>query len=570
MNLFQGLAAVLLLQSQPSDPLAPQPDSSEPSEATPVQTVPQAPPAPVVAVPRDWRGVFDAIRAGQWTAAQAGIAALPPSPLTPVAKAELYTAKGSPRAALDPLLDLLVEAPDLPKADQIQRLAEARGLIDTPRIAPRYPLLPLAASPRRGRPRPVTGDVEADRLRTDLEVAVKADDAGTAELLMTDRLPLLTPEARLEAAHRVAWIYYVRGDDGNARRVADTARIGAAGEWAAHLAWVSGLAAWRQNDCQAAAPLFRQVGTGVYDQSTQAAGWYWAARAEMACRRPEAVNGLLRNAARLSETFYGMVARRTLGIDPKIAPMPAVATARVEQLPNVRRAAELMKIGERDLAGQFLRFQARVGNPADHLALVQLASRWELSATQHYLAHFGRQGVQLPAAARYPQPSWSPRQGWRIDPALGLAHALQESSFRAEAVSPAGAVGLMQVLPGTMNLLARNGGIPAGDLRDPATNMEFGQRWIELMRTNPYTQGQLPKIIASYNAGPQPVGRWQVNDRGDPLLWMESIPYWETRFYVPIVLRNMWVYQGFAGSSLPTLTQVAQHKWPTFPAARGR
>jgi soluble lytic murein transglycosylase-like protein len=570
MSFPLGLAAVLLLQSQPSDPLAPQPDSSEPSEATPAQTAPPAPPVAVVPVPRDWRGVFDAIRAGQWAAAQAGIAALPPSPLTLVAKAELYTAKGSPRVGLDPLLDLLVEAPDMPKADQIQRLAEARGLIDTPRITPRYPLLPLAASPRRGRPRPVTGDVEADRLRTDLEAAVKADDAAAAELLMTERLPLLTAEARLEAAYRIAWIYYVRGDDGNARRVADSARIGAAGEWAAHLAWVSGLAAWRQNDCLAAAPLFQQVATGVYDQSTQAAGWYWAARAQMACRRPEAVNGLLRNAARLSETFYGMVARRTLGMDPKIAPMPVVATARVEQQPNVRRAAELMKIGERDLAGQFLRFQARIGNPADHLALVQLASRWELSATQHYLAHFGRAGVQLPAAARYPKPSWAPRQGWRIDPALGLAHALQESSFRAEAVSPAGAVGLMQVLPGTMNLLARTGGVPAGDLRDPATNMEFGQRWIELMRTNPYTQGQLPKIIASYNAGPQPVGRWQVNDRGDPLLWMESIPYWETRFYVPIVLRNMWVYQGFAGSPLPTLTQVAQHKWPTFPAARGR
>ena len=126
----------------------------------------------------------------------------------------------------------------------------------------------------------------------------------------------------------------------------------------------------------------------------------------------------------------------------------------------------------------------------------------------------------------------------------------------------------MQIMPGTMSTLSRLRGIPQGDLRDPSTNMEFGQAWIEMMRGHPATAGQLPKVIASYNAGSIPVGRWQVNDRGDPLLWIESIPYWETRFYVPTVLRNMWVYQGFAGAPTPTLTAMAQHRWPTFPAAR--
>ena len=65
------------------------------------------------------------------------------------------------------------------------------------------------------------------------------------------------------------------------------------------------------------------------------------------------------------------------------------------------------------------------------------------------------------------------------------------------------------------------------------------------MRGIPATAGQLPRVIASYNAGPLPVARWAaINDKGDPLLWIESIPYWETRYYVPAVLRNMWVYQG--------------------------
>ena len=521
----------------------------------------------MVAIPKDWRGVFDAIRNRQWLAAQAGIAVLPRGPLTAAARAELYTAKDSPKVGMEPLFGLLAEAPELPAADQIVRMAEARGAVDLPRIAPRRHSVQIGASPRRVRARPVGGEPEADRLRAELEPYLKADDLLGAEALYLQRALLLSPEARAEAAQRIAWGHYMRGDDGNARRVADGGRSGATGEWGGQAAWVSALAAWRQNDCAAAAPLFRLVGQTAYEPSLRAGGLYWAARAEMACRRPAAVTPLMRAAAQLGETFYGMLARRTLGMDARLPALPDGSDSRVEALPNVRRAIELAKIGERDLAGQYLRHQSRIGQPADQLGLIAVARRFDLAATQHFLAHFGQPGTRVPASARYPQPSWRPRSGWRIDPSLPLAHALQETSFRTEAVSPAGAVGLMQIMPGTMSTLSRLRGIPAGDLRDPPTNMEFGQAWIEMMRGHPATGGQLPKVIASYNAGSIPVGRWQVNDRGDPLLWIESIPYWETRFYVPTVLRNMWVYEGFAGGSMPTLTQLAQHRWPGFPAA---
>jgi soluble lytic murein transglycosylase-like protein len=538
-----------------------------PVPAPPSVILPTPAPAPVI-VPRDWRGVFSAIRSGQWASAQAGIATLPHGLLTPVAKAELYTAKGSPKVEIDPLLDLLLDAPELPEADQIQRMAEAGGANDTPRLVRRYPVAQIGAAPRRGRARPVTGEPEADKLRAELETLIKADDAAGAELLLNERYVLLSPEARTEAAQRVAWIYYVRGMDADARRVADNGRMGATGEWAVHSGWVSALASWRQNDCQAAARLFREVGQGSTEPSLAAAGYYWAARSEMMCRRPANVTPLMRAAARNPETFYGLVARRTLGMDTRLPALTAAPVTRVESLPNVRRAVELATIGERDLAGQYLRYQGRIGSPADQLGMVLVARRLGLVATQHYLAHFGQAGASVPPAARYPDPNLSPAGGWRIDPALGMAHALQESNFRAEAVSQAGAVGLMQVLPTTAALIARNRGGGVGNLFDPPVNMEFGQSWIEWMRGHAATQGQLPKVIASYNAGPLPVGRWQVNDKGDPLLWIESIPYWETRFYVPEVLRNMWVYQGFAHAPTPTLTAMAQHKWPAFPTQR--
>jgi soluble lytic murein transglycosylase-like protein len=146
----------------------------------------------------------------------------------------------------------------------------------------------------------------------------------------------------------------------------------------------------------------------------------------------------------------------------------------------------------------------------------------------------------------------------------------QESNFRVDAVSPAGAVGLMQVLPTTANAMARRNGYDAGSLFDPTANIEYGQSFIETMRVSTSTQGQLPKIIAAYNAGPLPVARWSTSlgGQGDPLLWIESIPYWETRYYVPAVFRNLWVYQGLAKADTPTLSALSQHRWPAFPTAQ--
>ena len=95
------------------------------------------------------------------------------------------------------------------------------------------------------------------------------------------------------------------------------------------------------------------------------------------------------------------------------------------------------------------------------------------------------------------------------------------------------------------NLVARSLPFSRSSLTDPRYNLEFGQSFIEQMRRSPSTGGQLPRMMAAYNAGPTPVARWAyIPDRGDPLVWIESIPYWETRYYVPAVLRNMWVYQG--------------------------
>ncbi|NUQ18407.1 MAG: lytic transglycosylase domain-containing protein [Sphingomonas sp.] len=572
---FGTLICAAPVLAQPSrDPLAPLPTAPAVQQASSSIAQPQPAPAPPVAtvpIPRDWRGVFDAIDSGNWASAQAGIAALPPSVLTPVAKAELYTAKGSPVVDLGSLEALIAQAPELPEANQLALMAQKRGATTPLLVVPQKALYVLGSAPVRYRAHPVR-EPAADQLRPALDSMVKADNASGAEALLVSQGAGLSTEARAEAAARVAFIYYVLGLDMDARRVADTWRQGATGEWASQAAWVSALASWRLGDFNAASSAFQQVAQLADQRELRDGGYYWAARSEQAAGRPASVERLLKSAAtayEAPESFYGLIARETLGMPTKLGTDPLAAyDAAIVQNPNVQRAVELARIGEPALAEQMLVHQAKIGAPSEHHALIDLAKRLDLPAAQLWLAKYGQYGAQADAADRYPNPHWTPVNGWRVDPALAFGHIVQESAFRRTAVSTAGAVGLMQVLPVTAQQMSDATGVPysRSSLTDPRYNLEFGQSFIERMRSSSATAGQLPRVIASYNAGPLPVARWaSINDKGDPVLWIESIPYWETRYYVPSVMRNMWVYQGLDNEDTPTLKAMAEHHWPSFP-----
>src|SRR6478672_1940423 len=244
------LAFGALISAAPAlaqDPLAPLSTASQPATqpvqppaTLPATTQPAPPPAPTIAVPKDWRGVFDAIDAGNWASARAGIVALPPGILTPLAKAELYTARNSPVVDLASLQALIAEAPELPQADQLARMALTRGAVEPPLIYVERPTVNLGSAPVRYKARPVQGEPYADQLRSALDPLIKADDAAGAEALLLQYAPSLSTEARAEAGQRVAFVYYVLGLDLDARRVADTWRQGATGEWASQAAWISG------------------------------------------------------------------------------------------------------------------------------------------------------------------------------------------------------------------------------------------------------------------------------------------------------------------------------------------
>jgi soluble lytic murein transglycosylase len=514
-----------------------------------------------------YKEVFSLIDGQQWQAASAKLDAIPDGPLHNVARAELYLAKGSPKVEGSALAALAAKAPDLPQARSLVALAKSRGVEEIPTLPSAQELSWLGSAPRRSK---VAGsEARGVALAGQIMPLLKDDRPNEAEEILKDTDGSLDPYTLTEWQHRIAWTYYLTGDDAAARRLATVAAAGS-GDFAAQAEWVAGLAAWRQHDYAEASTRFSNVARRSSDVEMAAAGHYWAARADMAGRQPQRIDARLRAAARNGETFYGLLALQQLGLKGK--PVDQTALGGIEKKPNVRAALALSEIGKLDLADELIRWQARIGDARDHAELATIAGRMDLPSTQLWLAHNGPSGARASVSARYPAPSgWRPTGGWRVERELVYAHALQESQFRTNVTSPAGARGLMQVRPGTAGDIARARGTEVGSLADPANNLEFGQSYIESIRDRSETGGMLPKVIAAYNAGPTPVGEWNLRarDNGDPLLYIESIPYWETRAYVATVLRNYWMYKQQGGKAAPSLAALSQGMWPRFPGLPG-
>ena len=515
--------------------------------------------------------IYDAIRTERWDEAARLIDTAPRGPMSAMARAELYVAPNSPKVEATQLQALLEIAPYLPQAEQLGAMARKRGA----EVLPSRPGIRrfswLGGAPKRDLPT----NIASDDIRAELQIFIKNDQSLAAEQFLETKAAELSPEALTELQYRVAWSYYIENDDAAAKRVASEAQL-AGGDWSTQAAWVRGLASWRLREYAAAFDAFEYVSRLAANDDLKAAGLFWGARAAMAIKQPQYFQPKMQKAAQLPETFYGILASETLGMVPiasKAAKMAKLDWASLKDQQNAALAVGLAEIGQNKLADEALRHQARIGDARQHANLAQLAGALNLASTQFWLGHYGPSRDQSNAMARYPMPNWEPSGGWRVTPALVYAHTLQESNFRTDVISPAGARGLMQVRPGTAQDMARARGaaFTASELDRPSVNLEYGQSYLEKLRDMPATGGLLPKVIAAYNAGPSPLIRWnsEIRDNGDPLLFIESIPYWETRGYVSIILRNYWIYEMREKKASGSLKGLAQYMWPKFPDANG-
>lgn len=524
-----------------------------------------------------YRDLFAAIDAEKWDVVQKLLAERTEGPLHQVALAEYYLHAGSPRAELPQIQDWLAKGSRLPMAEHITGLGLKRGLMSAPYLPQEQSFERRPYITKRIAPSTVQDGTMPTSIRSAILDKIKNDDPDGARLLLDGIDASLSPEARAEWRKRVAWSYYIENQDAAALAMARTVGEAGAGAWVAEGEWVAGLAAWRLGDCREAADSFRRAGALAANPELSAASYYWASRALVRCREPEKAAEQLRGAAMMDETLYGMLAREQLGQKlPESGGTPDLSPddwQRLRSNDNVRAAVALAEIGRDDLSDDILRHEARIGDPANFDALSRLARELGLPSTQLWMAHNVPRGGRQEPALRFPAPKWQPVDGWQVDPALAYAHTLQESVFQTKVVSPAGARGLMQIMPAAAKDHATKLGVrgTASDLSKPEVNLAFGQAHLKMLRDSGATQGLLPKIMAAYNAGLSPISRWntEINDQGDALLYMESIPYWETRGYVAIVMRNYWMYERQADADSASRKALAEGKWPTFPGVDG-
>ena len=522
-----------------------------------------------------YASLFAAIEARNWDRVEVMLAGRSEGPLHGAALAAYYLHPESPRVELPRIEAWLARYAQLPQAEAMVRLGQTRGLENPPRLPGARDLVRQPGSSKRIRPGTINDGTMPASVRAAILEHITNDDPDGARLLLDGVDATLSPQARAEWRYRVAWSYYIENQDAQAWALADTVRDNGSGPWVAEGDWAAGLAAWRLGDCDKAAEAFQRSAAASTNPNLTAAAHYWASRALIRCRFPEKSDEQLRGAARFPETLYGMLAHEQLGRDlPETHAQPDLTEAdwrRLRDEDAVQQAVMLAEIGRRDEAADDLVWLVRTGDPDDYPALSRLARALGLTGAQTFMAYNAPRGEGAHPSLRYPVTFRTPVGGWRVDPALAFAHALQESNFRERVVSPAGAIGLMQIMPITQREYAASINMSSNaDLKDPAVNLAFGQRTLESLSTAGYTQGRLPKIMAAYNAGPSPVARWEseIRDAGDPLLYMESIPYWETRGYVAVVMRNYWMYLRQADAPAPSRIDLAENDWPQFPKVR--
>jgi soluble lytic murein transglycosylase-like protein len=286
----------------------------------------------------------------------------------------------------------------------------------------------------------------------------------------------------------------------------------------------------------------------------------------------------MRRAAEQPRTFYGMLARRSLGLGSGLSnEREVLAPADVEaigQFPAGRRAFALLQVGEDDrAAAEFRRLWPVVKNqPGLTRALMLVAREAGFTDLAADIAT-EEQGIdgRPHDPFRFPVPRLSPRGGFRLDPALVYAVTRLESNFDTSVVSGAGARGLMQLMPVTAGYISNDptlAGKGRQRLHEPGLNLDLGQRYLLFLAQQDGIANDLIRILACYNAGTGSFARWSggMRDQGDPLLFIESIPNDETRFFVQHVLAYTWIYAARLHLPAPSLDALAAGHFPKFSA----
>ncbi len=481
------------------------------------------------------------------------------------------------------LKDWMEHYRDLPDAPAIynlllQKLPHGTTVPDPPDVT----LLSHSAEPQQAASKP---DAVRNKLPSpdsvDRTAIEQAQRGNITQALRLPRSYRLGPAdgARLRA--EVARVLFTQNDDAGALRIVeDSLKTTDPEDQNSLTCYVGGLAAWRLDRFDQAKRLFEAgAGAAISSPRLRAATAFWAARANRRQQNVVETVQWLQRAAQERTTFYGLLARRILHMDIGIVPGGDLLTqADVDAVAATShgwRAFALIQIDQFDRAeaelralwpmiqahqdlGRSVLLVASAAGLTDFAA--QLAGMLQTSSGDHF------------DELRYPMPRFHPSGGFRIDPALVYALARTESNFDPAAISAAGAMGLMQIMPATADYLAGDTHGAAQRLHDPAFNLALGQRYVSYLSGLDSINGDLISVLASYNSGPGNFMRWssEIRDNGDPLLFIEAIPIAETRDFVPNVLAASWIYAARLHRPAPSLNSLAAGEFPDFTPLAGQ
>jgi len=290
------------------------------------------------------------------------------------------------------------------------------------------------------------------------------------------------------------------------------------------------------------------------EEKNQAQWRYWRARGLEALGEKEAAIADYRLAAQEPD-FFGFSAADRLGVDyPLVSrpiPVSEEALDRLASIPAFLAVGEWRALSrEGEARSEWLHALQSLG-PNELLAAAKLAQRWGLDnlAIQTAAKAGYRDDLTLRFPLGFQDQVLQAANSQQLAPELVYALVRRESAFDPNVGSPAGALGLMQLLPGTGALMARRLGEspPAGNgLLEPARNLRLGSAYLRGLLDR--FGNQFALAAAAYNAGPNRVERWLPAGRPMPGdLWVETIPYGETRQYVAAVLAHAVAYQARLG-----------------------
>jgi soluble lytic murein transglycosylase len=325
------------------------------------------------------------------------------------------------------------------------------------------------------------------------------------------------------------------------------------------------------NDAAEAARRFAEASKIAQTPLSIARAAYWQGRAAEALGLNEAARGFYESAARWPIAFYGQMAAKRLGRDEVTLRAPA-SVAVGDQRDEATRVVELLyAAGFDDLATSLA--EGAASQWADEAQIAGLAAVVAAHADPRTNVAFGKiateRGFAVDAAA-FPTggvPNFAPLAHSADLPSV-YAIARQESEFAWRAVSGAGAKGLMQILPMTALYTARRAGVAfdAGRLSsDPAFNTQLGAAYLGQLIED--EGGSQVLALAAYNAGTGRVAQWLAaygdprTGKIDPVDWVESIPFDETRDYVQRVTENIGVYRArlaAAPAKSPDVPRIAR------------